>query len=84
MLGANKLPVFLHNASKPLADRQVRALVYKSGAVVDLFPTICINPNKQSGQLPWILRYPTKDDQSDDETDLRNDDPTELPITLIS
>lgn len=83
MLRANKLPVFLHDASKPLTGRQVHVPVYKKGAEIDLYPTIYINPNKQSGQLLWILRYPTEDNQSDEETDLRYDDPTQLPITLI-
>lgn len=83
MLKTNKLPVLLHNTRKSLAGRRVHAPVYNNGAVVDLYPTIYFNPPKQPGQLPWILRYRTEDNQSNEETDLRNDDPTQLPITLI-
>lgn len=82
MLRANKLSTVLTNAIQPLAGRQVHAPVYKNGAVVNLYPTINVNPNKQSGQPPRILRYPTEDDKSDEEMDLRNDDPTQLRITL--
>lgn len=64
---ASKLPVMLINAEKPLVGRQVHAPVYRNGAVVDLYPTIYINPNKQIGKPPWILRYLTEDDQSDEE-----------------
>lgn len=83
MLRANKLPLVFDNTDKLLACRRVHAPVFRNGVVVDLYPTIYMNPNKQPGRLPWILRYPIEDDQSDEETDLRNDDPTQLPITLI-
>lgn len=62
--------------------RVVHARAYVGAHIIDFYPTMCINPNKEPDQLPWILQYNQEDNQSDEETDLYNDDPSTLPITL--
>lgn len=71
------------DTENPLVGRQVHALAYINGAIIDMHPTIYINPDKAAWQLPWTIRHGTQNDQSDEGTDLRNDNPTQLPITLV-
>lgn len=67
----------LTKPNKPLAVRKARAMVHVKGVPTVFYPTIHINPYKAHGQL---LRYDKEDGQSDEETNLMNDNPTSVPV----
>lgn len=65
-LRSDNLPLKLINPNTPFVGRKVCAPTCANGTAANMFPIMHLNPNKAKGQLPWFLRLPTEDNQSDE------------------